>query len=258
MDILTITILAGGLGKRMQSPLPKVLQCIKKEPMIVKIIKEAQKLNPIKIFIIVGKFKDIIKTTIEQFINYDKLEYVIQDPPLGTGHAVLSSLNYLPNNNGINLILNGDTPLLTYQTLQDCIQNYINNKFQLQITAIHAKNPKGCGRIILQNDEFKEIREEKDCSELEKKINLINCGIYLSEISLLKKYVPLIDNKNSQNEFYLTDLVDIYIKSTNNKVGLFVIDKEKEIEISNVNTREDLDYLESILNNILDHNLDGK
>src|SRR5439155_866224 len=101
---LYITILAGGLGKRMNSTIPKVLHEVDKKPMLVRIINEVLLLNPFKIILIVGEFKNIIEATLKKYINIDYIEFVLQKIPLGTGNAVLYSLEYLPEN-GINLII---------------------------------------------------------------------------------------------------------------------------------------------------------
>lgn len=243
---LYVTIMAGGLGKRMQSQLPKVLHKVSGIPMIVKILNEVKQLNPLKILIIVGQFKEIICETINNYIKIDNIEYVMQETPLGSGHAVLCSLNNL-NENGFNLIVNGDNPMLTHKTLSEAIHNFKQNEFELQITAINAKNPIGCGRIILENDIFQKIIEEKDCDEEQKKINLINTGIYLASNIILKKYIPLIKNENKQNEYYLTDIVEIYKNNVEKIIGLFIIDSNKELEVININTKEQLEELNNKL-----------
>ena len=113
MDKINIIIMAGGLGKRMNSSLPKVLHLINNKPMIVNIIETVLMLNLNQIFIIVGKFKDIIQTTIEKYIVSDLIEYVIQEEPLGTGHAIQCCYNnLLLNHNLKTLILSGDVPLI--------------------------------------------------------------------------------------------------------------------------------------------------
>lgn len=255
---LTVTILAGGLGKRMQSQLPKVLHKVNGISMIYRILYELYKLkdnvNITRILIVVGKYKNIIKETIEEEIKFWKtssllniIDYVMQDDPLGTGHAVLCTLQHLENE-GFNLILNGDTPMLKSETLVEITNYFINNNKKIQITAIESTNPSGCGRIIIKNDMFENIIEEKDCNELEKKINLINCGIYLANNETLKKYIPLISNHNSQKEYYLTDIVDIYRKHTHEPIGLFILEKNKELEIININTKEQLECLNNSIN----------
>jgi len=245
---LYLTILAGGLGKRMQSTLPKVLHLVNGLPMIVRLLNETKELKPYKIIIVVGQFKNVIDETIKKYIDVSKLsiEYAMQDVPLGTGHAVLCTLNLL-DNDAVNLIVNGDNPLLTANTMKDALHNFINNNNTLQITAIEANNPIGSGRIILNNNIFQKIVEEKDCNGEQRKIKLINCGIYLASTNTLKKYIPKIENNNIPKEYYLTDIVEVCQKDNLDGIGLFVIDKEKELEIINVNTKEQLDNLNNVL-----------
>jgi bifunctional N-acetylglucosamine-1-phosphate-uridyltransferase/glucosamine-1-phosphate-acetyltransferase GlmU-like protein len=248
MKNLIITILAGGSGKRMNSELPKVLHLVNGIPMIVKLITEIINLNPYKIIIVVGKTKNIIISTIEKYFNVNNLNIIFAEQliPLGTGNAVLSTLDILEDN-FINLIVNGDNPMLTVETINSAIKNFIINNSQLQITSIYANNPTGNGRIILYENEFHKIIEEKDCTDEQKKINLVNCGIYVANTNILKKYIPQINNNNAQNEYYLTDIVEICKNTNAIKITLFIIDKNKELEIININTREQLDHLNNTL-----------
>lgn len=250
MNNLIITILAGGLGKRMNSSLPKVLHQVNGIPMIVRILGEIKQLNPHKILIVVGKFRDVIQNTILQYpiISDLNIEYVLQDPPLGTGHAVLSTLNYL-NDTDVNLIVNGDNPLLTYETLKNIVDYFTLSTSKLQITAVNSSNPKGSGRIILKNNKFTEIVEEKDCNDEQRKLTIVNCGIYMTYGNILKQYIPMIKNNNVQKEYYLTDIVDVY-KSNNNLPSLYILDSNKELEMINVNTKDQLDNLNNILSSI--------
>jgi bifunctional N-acetylglucosamine-1-phosphate-uridyltransferase/glucosamine-1-phosphate-acetyltransferase GlmU-like protein len=252
MTNIIVTILAGGMGKRMQSELPKVLHKVHDTPMLVKIIEQVNNLNNnntikiSKIIIVVGKFINIIKSTLEQYISLDNILFAIQSEALGTGNAILSTLDIINGYDGINLILNGDCPKIKYTTIIQIINNYIINKNKLQITAIELDNPFGSGRIILDNNVFEKIVEEKDCSDQQKQIKLINCGIYLVDINVLQKCIPLIGNNNIQKEYYLTDIVEIYKKRYNDNIGLYILDKEKSIEIYNVNTKEQLNVLNAI------------
>lgn len=236
---LFITILAGGIGKRMESEIPKVLHKVNNESMIVRIIKESLILNPDKILIVVGKFYLDIKKEIDNYIESDKITYIIQNKPLGTGHAILCTLPYLNNEN--NIILNGDVPLIKAETIKEIYDYYLIKKSKLLITSINSDNPTGNGRIILENNIFKEIIEEKDCNNEEKKINLINCGIYIANSEVLIENIPKINNRNSQKEYYITDLVKIY--SASNIIDLFILDKNKEKEIFNVNTKYQLSQI---------------
>ncbi|XWV26854.1 putative UDP-N-acetylglucosamine pyrophosphorylase [Tupanvirus soda lake] len=243
MDKLYVTLLAGGMGKRMQSDLPKVLHKVKGEAMIVRLLKQIMDLNPIKILIVVGKFHDIIKKEIETYINDERIVYVIQDQPLGTGHAVKCTLSEF-DDTVTNIILNGDVPMLQYQTIKEMYDYYLKVNSKFLITSINLDNPTGNGRIIIDDYNFKEIVEEKDCTIDQKKITLVNCGIYICSSDILNEYIPLIKSNNAQGEYYLTDLVKIYKDATNKVIDLFILAKEKEIEIYNVNTKEQLQFIE--------------
>jgi UDP-N-acetylglucosamine diphosphorylase/glucosamine-1-phosphate N-acetyltransferase len=248
-----ITILAAGIGSRMCSDLPKILHKINHKPMLLMIIEQARYLKPTKIFIVVGKFKDIIEQTLLKYISLDDIEFIIQESPLGTGHAILCTLPKLESNT-VNLILNGDTPLLQHTTLKQIyckfVDNLISNYMELQITAINLNDPTGNGRIVQnyqnKNNIFQKIVEEKDCTDEERNIKLVNCGIYIVTTDVLKKYIPLISNNNNQKEYYLTDLVEIYKTQTNKNVGLCILDDSKYVEISNVNTRQQLLEVEEL------------
>jgi len=228
----------------MKSDVPKVLHKVNNVPMIVRIILEAKKLNPEKIIIVVGEYLKIIKAEIN---NYDvgNIEFALQEVPLGTGDAIKSTLYFFKDDMNINnIILNGDTPLLKYETIQYLYDNFIDNKNKLQITCIKLDNPHGNGRIVLNSkNEFQKIVEEKDCNEEERNIKLVNVGIYIASSEILLKYIPKIKNKNAQKEFYLTDIVELYKYGEKDLVGLCKLNENKIDEIYNVNTKEQLDFI---------------
>jgi bifunctional N-acetylglucosamine-1-phosphate-uridyltransferase/glucosamine-1-phosphate-acetyltransferase GlmU-like protein len=240
MNNLIVTILAGGVGKRMKSDIPKVLHKVHNTPMLIRIIQQSIKLDPIKIIIVVGKFKNIIKNSVDFYIadSYYPITFVDQYEPLGTGDAVKQTLECL-DNDSYNLILNGDTPLISYDLLKKIQYNFLNNNYDLQITSINLFNPTGNGRIIKNNGVFEKITEEKDCNEQEKEITEVNVGIYVCSCKLLCDYIPKITNNNMQNEYYLTDLVDI-CSNNNQKIGLYQLDSKYIREIMNINTPEQL------------------
>lgn len=231
-------ILAGGMGKRMGGELPKVLHKVKGEAMVVRLIKQALKLEPKKILVVIGKYYLMIKSEIEKEIKDDRIAYVIQEQPLGTGHAVKCTLDELGNNDNI-IIINGDVPMISYDTIKCIYNRYLEENVELLITSIELDRPSGSGRIIKEDGYFKEIIEEKDCTDEQKKIKQVNCGIYVCQSEVLKKCVPKIECNNVQKEYYLTDLVKLY----NGRIGLHLLNKEKEIEIYNINTREQLDFI---------------
>ena len=234
--------MAGGLGKRMNSSLPKVLHIINNKPMIVNIIDTVSMLNLNKIFIIVGKFKDIIQNTIEKYIINDLIEYVIQQEPLGTGHAIQCCYNKLLLNHKFKtLILSGDVPLIKKNTLESMI---LFNSDCLLLTT-EFENPYGYGRIIRENNQFSKIQEEKDCSEDEKQICEINAGIYLIQTGYIIGNIINITNNNNQKEYYLTDLFKL-LKEKNANIDTLKINESENYQIKGVNTIEQLKELEKI------------
>ena len=239
-----IIIMAGGLGKRMYSTKPKVLHKIKNKPMIVRIIETSHNLNPNKILIVVGKYKNVIKEEINNYINLNKIEFIDQPIARGTGDAIMCCKPYLESykNNNV-LILSGDVPLVSINTMK----NTINNLDKVKIVVSQVESPFGLGRIKIENNKFIKIIEEKDCNEDEKKIDIINSGIYAFNSTVLCKYLPYIKNNNSQNEYYLTDIIEIIKINEKVNIDMLFISKESNYEILGVNTEKQLNYLNSLI-----------
>ncbi len=261
---MIVIIMAGGLGKRMESNLPKVLHEVYSifnsnlpvridmmeykhflKPMIVHVIETALKLNPTKILIVVGQYKNLIESTINQFITQsEKIEYIIQEEALGTGHAIkccLDKLSSYPNEQ--TLILSGDVPLISLNTLNNLLSDPDINK----ILVTKLENPFGCGRIILNSqNQIIKIVEEKDCSDIQKLIDLVNCGIYQINSTVLCNLIPEIKNNNKANEYYLTDIIELMIKN-NIPIEYYELEKIYSYEIKNVNTKKDLEELNNFL-----------
>lgn len=264
---MIVIIMAGGLGKRMGSDLPKVLHevCVPKQfvseqiklsnkyyPMLIHVILTSIKLNPKKIFIIVGKFKDQIEQTVNKYIelgliaNLDLIEYICQEPALGTGHAIKCTLPWIykyPDER--TLILSGDVPLISLETLN----NLDGQTNKLLITKLD--NPNGCGRIIFDEyNNFIKIIEEKDCLEEEKLIKYVNCGIYQINVNNLIQLIPLINNNNKSQEYYLTDIIGLMIDN-NIKIDTYELELESQYQIKNVNTKKDLEELNNYIKNMI-------
>jgi UDP-N-acetylglucosamine diphosphorylase/glucosamine-1-phosphate N-acetyltransferase len=244
---IIVIILAGGLGKRMNSEIPKVLHLILLKPMLVHVIEQARLNNPEKILIVVGKYKEIIINVLKQYTSIADLEFIYQPDPLGTGHAIQCCKPYLLDN-CFNLeskkviILSGDVPLIQYST----ISNLVDACRDVSIVTTELAEPKGYGRIIETNGCFSKIVEEKDCSKEEKDITKVNCGIYALTLSLLCKHIDKLTNNNSQKEYYLTDIIETIKKEEGVSIDMYNIDKEKQHEIMGVNTEEQLKELANI------------
>lgn len=242
-----IIIMAGGLGKRMNSDLPKVLHFLSGKPLLLKVVHKAMLLDPLKIFIVVGKYKNIIEETLREYISLDNIEFIIQPEALGTGHAIQCCRDELLKYTDTNVvILSGDTPLLKAATIKDFLLDF----HKVKIITTQMKTPYGYGRIIEKDGVFDKIVEEKDCSLEEKMVNKVNCGVYAFDSHILCKYLPLLTNKNAQSEYYLTDIIELIKVGENIQVDLYDIGEDRQIQIMGVNTMEQLQDLERQLKDV--------
>ena len=237
--------MAGGLGSRMQSDVPKVLHKVGGIPMLVRVITEALKLDPKNILVVVGEYKPMIEKVLKEYGLLSKIDFVIQEEPLGTGHAVKQCIPYLDNVHEHKeqvLVLSGDVPLLTAKTMNDMLCSGF-----AKVLTVCVANPKGYGRIILDgNGDLKRIVEEKDCSPNQKMVNLVNTGIYSFRSSLLVQYIDDIDCKNAQNEYYLTDMIAILRKNFFH-VRHHELPVDSCIEVMGINTKEQLQRINARL-----------
>ena len=249
MSQMSVIILAGGLGKRMCSPLPKVLHKLLDKPMLVHVLENALTLSPRMIYIVVGKYEAIIRETLEQYMNIDNIVFVNQPEALGTGHAIQCARPYMlgqPESDRV-LILSGDVPLLKSQTMKDVMERA---EEPVTIMTSTAENPHGYGRIITDKyAKFVKIVEEKDCNNQEREIDVVNAGVYAFQIGLLCKYLPMISNNNAQQEYYLTDLFEIVREHESMDIGMYHLPIEQSIELTGINTKEQLEELEASLRN---------
>ena len=245
---VVVIIMAGGLGKRMSSDTPKVLHKLRNIPMINHILLTLKQLGNIvkleKIIVVVGKYKDQIVSVIEELGVFPNIVYVTQLDPQGTGHAIMCCKNELlkyPENDV--LILSGDVPLLSINTMQ----NILDMNCDVKIISANLDDPNGYGRILLKDDKFYKIIEQKDCTEEEVQISRVNCGIYCIKSELLIKYLSYLKNDNKQSEYYLTDIIEIIKTRENLEVGVLTIEKYRIHEIIGVNTIQQLVELEEIM-----------
>jgi len=244
--MLITIILAGGEGKRMKSSIPKVLHTIHNKPMIFYVIQKALEIKSDKIFIVVGKHEDEIKSSISIGFpkEYSNFIFVKQTDALGTGDAIRRCIPYtfsLDLSTKV-LILSADVPSIGIETLTNLIGH--NNA-----VLTHTKEkPFGCGRILLDsNNNIEKIVEEKDCIEKQSWIQLINCGIYICDLKTLQ-YVNQIKNNNASNEYYLTDLIEIAY-NTGSPFKSVELPTEKMFEFFNINTSEELELAKHIMKN---------
>ena len=231
---LAVIILAAGKGSRMDSELPKVLHLVNNEPMILKVLKSAYKINANLIITIVGYKSNLIKNVLKK----ENTEFILQAEQKGTAHAILQCKDRLKEFIGNILILSGDVPFISSKMLNLTINTHIESKSKATVLTCDIDNPYGYGRIIRNEKEnLKKIIEHKDASEDELEITEINTGIYIFDSISLFKILPMINNDNSQKEYYLTDVLNILLDN-NQQVS---IEKTKNInEIIGINTFKQL------------------
>ncbi|MBI1811743.1 MAG: bifunctional UDP-N-acetylglucosamine diphosphorylase/glucosamine-1-phosphate N-acetyltransferase GlmU [Nitrospirae bacterium] len=204
---LAVVILAAGRGERMGSHLPKVLHGIFDKPMLQCVIDSAEKLRPSRIIAVVGKnFKEIKKS-----IKPENILFAIQKKPKGTGDALLRAKTLLKGtkHGGTILVLNGDVPLITSETLKKFLSLHRKGRNGISLISFAAANPASYGRILRdRNSRINSIVEDKDATEAQRKINEVNSGVYAIEsgiLSLLKE-IPL---NIAKGEYYLMDVIGI-------------------------------------------------
>ena len=230
----TVIILAAGKGTRMRSNLPKVLQPLAGRPLLGHVIDTAKKLQADHIITIYGHGGALVQNA----FAHEQIQWVEQAEQLGTGHAVKVTLPVLPRE-GVSLILSGDVPCITEQTLKKLLD--VSRETQIGLVTLTLADATGYGRIVRENGKIQAIVEHKDASEAQRQIQEINTGIYCVSNAKLHEWLPKLSNNNAQGEYYLTDIVAMAIAD-----GLEVASVEPELafEVEGVNDRVQLAALE--------------
>ena len=202
---MNVVILAAGMGKRMQSDLPKVLHPLAGKPLLSHVIDTARQLSPSRCCVVYGHGGDKVPTQLAA----DDLQFVLQEPQLGTGHAVMQAVSKL-NDDQPTLVLYGDVPLTTVATLRALTEKA--GKDKLAILTIAMDDPSGYGRIVREQNKIVRIVEQKDATNLERQIHEVNTGILVAPTRQLKDWLSRLSNHNAQGEYYLTDIIALAVK----------------------------------------------
>ncbi len=205
--MLKSIILAAGKGTRMKSETPKVLHEIFNKPLLGYVIEGVNDTGLAdENIVIVGHQAEKVEEYIEA--NYKNAKTVLQSPQLGTGHAVSMALPLLNDYDGEVIILCGDTPLITSETIKDFVEFHRQEKADLTVMSAIFDNPTNYGRIIRNSDgSLNSIVEEKDATAEQKRVNEVNAGIYCLNWSKIKPAFKDLKTNNAQGEYYLTDIV---------------------------------------------------
>jgi bifunctional UDP-N-acetylglucosamine pyrophosphorylase/glucosamine-1-phosphate N-acetyltransferase len=233
-----VVILAAGKGTRMKSARAKVLHRVAGQPMIEHVLAAAAALEPRSTAVVVGHQADALKAALA---GSPGLSFVVQEPQLGTAHALLSTESTLAGQTGTLVLLSGDVPLLSVKTLQNLLDRHTSAGAAATVVTAVVDQPAGYGRIVRDSTESGEqiarIAEEKDASPAERKIREINSGIYAFALEGLFDAVRSIASENAQREYYLPDLVQIY-RQRGLRVETVTVSNPDEIQ--GINSRAEL------------------
>lgn len=237
--MFTSVILAAGMGTRMKSDIPKVLHKICGKPLCKWVIDASKEAGAGNIVTVIGHGADMVREVLGA-----SCEYAVQAEQKGTGHAVMQAAPLIAADEGYVVILNGDIPLITAQTIKNAVEYHKESGNAATVLTAVFDDAAGYGRIVRENGGVKKIVEQKDASDEEKQIKEINSGMYVFDTKSLIYALEELTPNNAQGEYYLTDTIEILI-DFGKKVGAYVIDDSDEIR--GINDRVQLNEAETIM-----------
>ncbi|SAL58436.1 bifunctional UDP-N-acetylglucosamine diphosphorylase/glucosamine-1-phosphate N-acetyltransferase GlmU [Caballeronia humi] len=234
---MNIVILAAGMGKRMNSALPKVLHPLAGRPLLSHVIETARSLQPTRLVVVIGHGAEKVR----EAVAAPDVQFAVQEQQLGTGHAVQQALP-LVDPSVPTLVLYGDVPLTRASTLKRLVDAAENGRYG--VLTVTLDNPTGYGRIVRDaNGAVQKIVEQKDASADERKIAEINTGIITTPTEQLSSWLASLRNDNAQGEFYLTDVVERALEAG---VEIVTAQPDEEWETLGVNSKQQLAELERV------------
>ncbi len=237
--MFTSVILAAGMGTRMKSDIPKVLHKICGKPLCKWVIDASKKAGAGNIVTVIGHGADMVREVLGA-----SCEYAVQAEQKGTGHAVMQAVPLIAADGGYVVILNGDIPLITAQTIKNAVEYHKESGNAATVLTAVFDDATGYGRVVRENGNVKKIVEQKDASDEEKQIKEINSGMYVFDTKSLIYALEELTPNNAQGEYYLTDTIEILL-DFGKKVGAYVIDDSDEIR--GINDRVQLNEAETIM-----------
>jgi UDP-N-acetylglucosamine diphosphorylase/glucosamine-1-phosphate N-acetyltransferase len=241
---LAILVMAAGQGKRMQDPTkPKVLYELAGMPLIGHVLNLCTGLHADRTVAILGFGRDKVGEYLKN--SFPFVWIAIQEQQLGTGHAVMQADKQLADFDGDVLILSGDVPLLSRETVDNLIAIHRDSLAIATVLAVTMPDPTGYGRIVrTETGSLDKIVEDRDAMDEEKKIKEINTGIYVFDARTLREVLPRLGRENAQGEYYLTDAFGL-LRQQFGLGSLAVAVTNDPIEVSGVNTKQQLESLEA-------------
>ncbi|MFP4040185.1 MAG: sugar phosphate nucleotidyltransferase [Desulfosudaceae bacterium] len=233
---MAVVVLAAGRGTRMKSEKAKVLHEVCGKSMLSHVLENALLITSSdNIVVVVGCQAEAVQ---REAARLGQFRFAVQEEQLGTGHAVLCALEQVPDQVSQVVIMCGDVPFLSYRTIQSLIDQQQRQKTDVTLLSVRHHNPTGYGRIILdEKGQVSRIVEEADANQAIKQINIVNAGTYCVVKSFLSWALGRINPANSQNELYLTDIIDVAYRN-HYPVGTFILDDA--FEVTGINSLEDL------------------
>ena len=239
---LHVVILAAGKGTRMKSSRPKVLHALAGRSLIEHVLRTVDGLRADSITVVIGHGADDVRTSLA---GRPSVQFAIQSPQLGTGHALLQAESVLAGKSGTVLLLYADVPLLQTTTLARLIEHHRASKAVATVLTMDLPEPYGYGRIVRDaSGRIQRIVEERDASGPERAITEVNSGIYCFDLAPLFGALHQLATDNAQGEYYLTDLVATY-RQQKRKIETLAI--ESATELRGVNSRVDLAELSRVM-----------
>jgi len=241
----TALILAAGEGTRMKSDTPKVAHTVLGVPMVRLVVEAARAAGCERVVAVTGHGADAVEALIED------VTCVRQDEQLGTGHAVMCAREALAGVDGSLVVLSGDTPLMTAETIAGLVATRESSGSAVTVLTTHLVDPHGYGRIVRDRDgEVERIVEEKDCTPEERRIDEVNTGTYCFDAGVLFAHLDRLSTQNAQGEYYLTDMIAVFKRE-----GLMVsaMSTEDPLETLGVNSRVQLAEAARVLQGRINH-----
>jgi len=236
--MLAVAVLAAGKGTRMKSALPKVLQPLAGATLVERVLASARRLQPERRLLIVGHQAERVE---QQLSHVEGLDFVLQQPQNGTGHAVQQLLEPLSDFDGDLLVLNGDVPLLRQETVEQLVATHRSSGADVTLLTARLADPTGYGRVFADAEgQVSGIIEHRDCSEEQRRNTLTNAGIYCFNWRQLARVLPQLSTDNDQGELYLTDTVAMLEKAMHVEVA-------DPAEVNGINNRQQLAQCEGLL-----------
>ena len=232
--------MAAGAGTRMNSDLPKVLHRVAGRAMLDAVLDEAEKLSPERIVVVAGHGREKVEPHVA---GRRAVRVAIQDPPRGTGDAVSRALPLLSDARGPILVLSGDTPLITAESLRLLLDQFERTRAAVALFSARPEDPGSLGRVVRRNGRFSGIVEVRDATPAQRKIREINAGIYCFRPEALRRGLRAIDDRNAAGEFYLTDAVTALVRA---RALVEAIEIPDPREAMGVNSRRELAFADAV------------